>query len=172
MTGSYIIGLPHDTEYNIIKVMDFFSSDDCPLHSIEFDPLYVQNPQLDLNPWKSEYSVNASKHGFTFNDSLLNWSNDKSPYKNFKNCVSKADELVASLPVDRAFTIKSAAYMHLPNNINSNQTANEKFEIIFKFRTYAELNNYYNSQGLSIAQAKKLTANRYYDLFLQNHRNI
>ena len=172
MTGSYIIGLPHDTEYNINKVMDFFSSDDCPLHSIEFDPLYVQNPQLDLNPWKSEYSVNASKHGFTFDDSLLNWSNDKSPYKNFKNCVSKADELVASLPVDRAFTIKSAAYMHLPNNINSNQTANEKFEIIFKFRTYAELNNYYNSQGLSIAQAKKLTANRYYDLFLQNHRNI
>ena len=86
MTGSYIIGLPHDTEYNINKVMDFFSADDCPLHSIEFDPLYVQNPQLDLNPWKSEYSVNASKHGFTFDDSLLNWTNEKSPYKNFKNC--------------------------------------------------------------------------------------
>jgi hypothetical protein len=49
---SYITSLPHDTEENILKVSEFFSLDNCPLHSIEFDPLYVQNPKLDLNPEK------------------------------------------------------------------------------------------------------------------------
>lgn len=172
MTGSYIIGLPYDTEENILKVGEFFSRKDCPLHSIEFDPLYVQNPKLDLNPWKSEYSVNAEKHGFKFQDTLLEWSNENTPYKTYQNSVVRAEELISSLPSDKKGTIKSAAYMHLPNNIDSSQSANEKFELIFKHNTYKELNEYYSSIGLTTKIAKLQTANRYYNLFLNNNRSV
>ena len=172
MTGSYIIGLPYDTEENILKVGEFFSLDDCPLHSIEFDPLYVQNPKLDLNPWKSEYSVNAEKHGFKFKDSLLEWTNENTPYKTYNDSVIRAEQMISSLPASKKGTIKSAAYMHLPNNIDSKQSANEKFELIFKHNTYKELNDYYSSLGITTKIAKTQTANRYYNLFLNNNRDI
>jgi hypothetical protein len=134
--------------------------------------LYVQNPNLDLNPWKSEYSVNAEKHGFKFEDTLLEWSNENTPYKTYQNSVVRAEELISSLPSDKKGTIKSAAYMHLPNNINSSQSANEKFELIFKYNTYKELNDYYNSISLTTKIAKSLASNRYYNLFLNNNRNV
>lgn len=170
MTGSYIIGLPFDTEENIKQVHEFFSSSDCPLDGIEFDPLYVQNAKLDTNPWKSEYSVNADKHGFVFEEgSQLNWSNSNTPYGTFTNSVIRAEEMVKSFPDDKRGTIKSAAYMHLPVNIDSAMSSAEKFETVFKFSTYKELQAYHKSNGTTTNKARVNTANRYFDLFMKQN---
>ena len=171
MTGSYIIGLPFDTEQNINQVYDFFASKECPLHGIEFDPLYVQNAAIETNPWKSEYTVNAKKHGFTFEEgSMLNWENDNTPYKSFTNSVIRAEEMVSSLPQYRKGTIKSAAYMHLPNNLDNGGNAADRFERIFTFNTYKELNDYYSTFNLTASGARMQAAERYYNLFMQNNR--
>ena len=173
MTGSYIIGLPYDTEENIQMVADFFSSPDCPLHSIEFDPLYVQNKLLDKNVWQSKYTDNPSLYGFTFEEgSLTNWSNKLCAYGNFQSCVKRAEELLASLPASKKGTIKSAAYMHLPNNLHLDLPAAEKFEIIFKHNTYRELNEFQKSLGYSTNKARDYTAQQYYNLFMINNSKV
>ena len=171
MTGSYIIGLPEDTEENIKKVEDFFTSNDCPLHGIEFDPLYVQNLELDKNPWKSKYTMNPEKYGFTFEkESLTNWENPRSPYKNFQNCVLRAEELLTNLHKEKKGTIKSAAYIHLPNNYPiTNMSPADKFETIFKFNTYNDYRAHLKSLGKSLNQIKDETAIRYFELFMKNN---
>lgn len=173
MTGSYIIGLPYDTDKNVQQVYEFFTSPDCPLHGIEFDPLYVFNPALDLNPWKSEYSINSSKYGFMFSqNSLMEWKNLNTPYKTFSNSVKKANELVLSFPEQYRSTIKSAAYMHLPNNIHQPINAADKFELVFECRTYSEYRALLKTTGHTTESAKQEAANKYYQLFLQNNRTV
>lgn len=170
MTGSYIIGLPFDKEENIQQVHDFFVSKDCPLHGIEFDPLYVQNKKLETNLWQSEYTMNPEINGFTFEEgSVLNWHNDNTPYKNFVASVHRAEEMVRSFPYEKKSTIKSAAYLHLPNNLALDMSANEKFEMIFKFNTYKELNEYHKSNGTTTNGARLATGQRYYQLFMNRN---
>lgn len=170
MTGSYIIGLPFDKEENINQVYDFFCSTECPLDGIEFDPLYVQNAAVDTNPWKSEYTINADKHGFKFEEgSLLNWSNSNTPYGTFRNSVERAEQMVKSFPDHKRGTIKSAAYMHLPANISGDMTSFDKFETVFKFSTYRELQSYHKERGTTTNKARLETANRYFDLFMKQN---
>jgi len=125
---------------------------------------------LETNLWKSEYTINAEKHGFTYDsDRILDWKNANTPYGSFEASVRRTADMVASLPLSKKGTIKSAAYMHLPNNLDNGEPANSRFESIFKLGTYAELNTFYGLLGTTTKSAKLSTANRYYNLFIKNN---
>ena len=171
MTGSYIIGLPKDTEQNIQSVYEFFQSEECPLHGIEFDPLYVFNKDLETNLWQSEYTKFPEKHGFKFNGTIMDWENENTPYKTFQNSVERVQQMVMSFSPEKRGTIKSAAYLHLPNNLDENISSSEKFEKIFKMNTYSELREFYKSRGTTLEKSRFDSADRYFKLFMKNNGN-
>ncbi len=168
ITGSYILGLPFDTVENIQSISEYFEGSNCPMDSIEFDPLFVTNPAVDKNPWKSEFTINNKKHGFFFkNGSLLEWENQQTPYLNYKNTVSATQHFNTQLSKKKANSIKSAAYTHLPNNFGHSLDARCKFEEVFKCVTYDDykllLKDKYNT---NIEDSKKNTLNAYVEKFL------
>ncbi len=172
ITGSFIVGLPYDTKENIQQMLDYFTSSDCPMDSIEFDPLMVSNPTHDKNIWQSEFAKNAASNSFSFEDETNNWTNPNTPFKSYKATESFTREVLNSMPPTKKNSIKSAAYIHLPNNIASldNRTASENFDKIFNLKTYSDYTSFLKENfNTTIDAARLSTTKKYVEQFFAVH---
>lgn len=87
-TGSgFIVGLPGETKESINRLFNWLSSEDRPLSGFEVGPLYVEDPARSNKIWKSEFSIDPMKYGYTFDAKKLNyhWFNHEGEIKSFED---------------------------------------------------------------------------------------
>jgi hypothetical protein len=84
MSSGFIIGLPGETEEDIIETVDYLSSGNCPLDVYTFTPLGLRDDSAGRPT--NKMTANPSKYGITIfdekkisnghdNDTVSNWSN-------------------------------------------------------------------------------------------------
>lgn len=75
LTGTFIVGLPGETEESIWNTVDYLLADTSPFDVVGFAPLYISDTQ-DSGTLKSEMSMNPKKFGYEIihehNDSAVN----------------------------------------------------------------------------------------------------
>jgi radical SAM superfamily enzyme YgiQ (UPF0313 family) len=67
LTGSFIIGLPGESEESIWKTVEWLQSPDCPLDEAIFSPLNIRTIVDDKDAPMSRIAKNPAKYGYTLN---------------------------------------------------------------------------------------------------------
>lgn len=82
MHGSFIVGLPHESNESCIRTFEMLQSQQLPLHSWSFQPLTISNPNRFA--WNSSISLNLEDYGYktnATNESWIDWSNEHTTYQ-------------------------------------------------------------------------------------------
>ena len=90
---NFILGLPYDNIKYFEEILDWSIQKSCPVQHINFVPLYLQAVGKDnkmLQPYMSEFSINAKKHGYLFDDKNQWYSTTNN--LNYKICSDIANE--------------------------------------------------------------------------------
>ena len=67
-----IIGLPYDDIKYLQELYDYVTSEEYPIDTTSFNPLYINDPKRGLNAYSSEFSLNPEIYGYKFDDNG-NW---------------------------------------------------------------------------------------------------
>jgi hypothetical protein len=84
-----ITGLPYETYESHKDTIDWVMDENNLVDRVKCSALRINNPLIDTSPFVSEFSRNASKHGYYWVDKSHNWKN----YSNFVKDISMAIEM-------------------------------------------------------------------------------
>jgi radical SAM superfamily enzyme YgiQ (UPF0313 family) len=65
VTGSFIVGLPGESEESIMKTVEWLQRDDCPLDDVIFSPLNIRTIHDNPDAPMSKIALNPAKYGYT-----------------------------------------------------------------------------------------------------------
>jgi hypothetical protein len=86
--GSFILGLPHDTEETLEEDMQWIFDHSDALDSYHLTPLYVEKGDV----WSSEIGLNPEKFGYTVDESGRYWTNQHMTFDRAKEIADNWSE--------------------------------------------------------------------------------
>ncbi|MCT4686727.1 B12-binding domain-containing radical SAM protein [Vallitalea sp.] len=71
ITGSFIVGLPGESEESIWKTVEWLQREDCPIDDVMFSPLNIRASTYNPNAPLSKIARNPAKYGYTITGPTL-----------------------------------------------------------------------------------------------------
>lgn len=75
ISAGLIFGLPYDDDAYFKELYDFVTSDDYPIDTTSFSPLWIQDPKNGVNSYSSEFTMKPEIYGYSF-DTDGRWIHD------------------------------------------------------------------------------------------------
>jgi len=145
---NFILGLPYDNIKYFEELLDWSMQKTCPVQHINFVPLYLHATGKDnkiLQPYMSEFSINAEKHGYSF-DNDYKWYS-KTNNLNYKICNEISNEYNA---------IRNSHNKYADFNVTTIKNLGISNQDIFNL-TIDDLNKKYNMNNLASSRFKQYT---------------
>ena len=99
ISASFIVGLPYDTPTTVMEWATWLLDPSCPIDALNFEPLFISGSGGGGLIWRSEFELNAEKHGYVLGE-LGYWKNE---HFTFDSAVTFATALTnRSVRKDRA----------------------------------------------------------------------
>lgn len=135
--GSFIVGLPEESEVQVTKTFEHLISQKVPLHSWQFHGLHISKKQYAT--YHSDIDLNYQQYGYTelensADNKFLNWQNN---HMNFSRAVNLADQFMQQSQSSDNFHVQGLLALTVATMNHSNYTFDSIHQTPFnKFNFY------------------------------------